>query len=145
LGLGAVTGFLVVPGVIGAGVVGFLVVPGVGVRRGREFSPAGSSRNPLRRPATHFSWRGGWRLSAGLVWGASGCALRPLTPGFPDPHRRTPTPRRPVAKETGIQKPTPCGVSLWPTLAACAWWFAPAKAQAGPGTPGEALRPGVAG
>src|SRR5699024_4003902 len=81
----------------------------------------------------------------GVVPGASGGALRPFTPGFPDPHRRTPTPRRPVAKETGIQKPTPCGVSLWPTLAACAWPLAPATAQAGPRTPGGALRPGPTG
>src|SRR5699024_8338530 len=44
-------------GGVGLGVVGFLVVPGLGVRRGREFSPAGSTRNPLRRPATHFSLR----------------------------------------------------------------------------------------
>src|SRR5690625_123538 len=48
---------------VGVGVVGFLVVPGLVVRRGREFSPAGSTRNPLRRPAPFPGWEGAWSFA----------------------------------------------------------------------------------
>src|SRR5690625_2440955 len=90
-------------GLWGCGVVGlwgFLWCRGWGFVGVGKFSPAGSTRNPLRRPATFPGWEGVWRRSAGLVWGASGGALRPLTPGFPAPHRRTPAPGALAAKET---------------------------------------------
>src|SRR5690625_2005335 len=110
-----------------------------------KFSPAGSSRNPLRRPAT-FSWLGGGVAAfCGVGVGRLGVCAATLDAGLSRPSSTNPRPRRPVAKETGRQKPTPTGVSLWPTLAACGWQFAPATAQAGPGTPGGALRPGPTG
>src|SRR5690625_5060505 len=61
----------------------------------------------------------------GVVHGASGCALRPLTPGFSDPHRRTPAPGAPLPKKRWALL-SPCGAALRPTLAACAWPLAPA-------------------
>src|SRR5699024_6348807 len=87
-------------GGLGLWLWGFLWCRGWGFVGVGKFRPAVPRRNRLRRPATHCSLRWVWRRSAGLVWGASGCALRPLTPGFPDPHRRPPAPGALAAKET---------------------------------------------
>src|SRR5690625_3297172 len=65
-----------------------------------KFSPAGSSRNPLRRPAT-FSWLGGGVAAfCGVGVGRLGVCAATLDAGLSRPSSTNPRPRRPVAKET---------------------------------------------
>ena len=81
-----------------------------GVRRSVERSPAGASRNPLCATPSGSCSRGWWRGSAGLVWGASGCAVRPLMPGCSALAAEHP-PAGPLIRQRsgGSQRPTPSG------------------------------------
>ena len=118
-----------------------------GVRRSVERSPAGASRNPLRRhpPVIRHLLR-----VAALWWvvpGASGCAVRPLTPGCSALAAEHPTAAdQPSAQRSGGPNCQP------PRAGHCDHRLRRGhgcsllrKATTGPGTPGGALRPGASG
>src|SRR5690625_2804161 len=137
---------------VGVGVVGFLVVPGLVVRRGREFSPAGSTRNPLRRPATFPGWEGACRVCGGFSRRLGVCAAT-LDAGLSRPSSTNPHTPAPRCQRNGDPKANPlwgfiaanaCGVCV--VVRSCDGQRPTLRAGgSGPGTPGGALRPGPAG
>ena len=133
-------------GVPGVGVVGFLVVPGVVVRRGRDFSPAGSTRNPLRRNPHTL----GKRKRCGVLRGCSrrlGVCAPTLDAGLSRPCRRTPSPPAPGCQRNGgrtLPKPPVAG-HCDQRLRRVHGRSLLRRHKHGPGTPGAALRPGQTG